>query len=151
MSLPYSNSTSGRSAMDDIRKTIQAFGCSKFAPMEDFVAGKVIIQFEYRGRMVQVEASAKGYATAWLRQNPYSTRMRLSSKEHEKRALEKGQIAVWSILRDWIKGQLTAIDTGILSFDEAFLGQILLPTGETVHQRATTQGLLPAPRQEDKP
>lgn len=72
MTLPYENSTSGRSAMDDIRKTIQAFGCSKFAPMEDFVEGKVIIQFEYRGRMVQVSASAKGYAAAWLRQNPHT-------------------------------------------------------------------------------
>ncbi|NLS03571.1 hypothetical protein HGP14_09395 [Rhizobium sp. P32RR-XVIII] len=147
MSLPYANSTSGRSAMDDIRKTIQAFGCSKFAPMEDFEAGKVIIQFEYRGRMVQIEASAKGYAAAWLRQNPYSSRMRMTKVEHERRALEKGQVAVWSILRDWIKGQLTAIETGILSFEAAFLGQILLPTGETVHQRITSQGLLPAPEQ----
>jgi len=147
MSLPYSNSTSGRSAMDDIRKTIQAFGCSKFAPMEDFDAGKVIIQFEYRGRMVQVEASAKGYAAAWLRQNPWNSRMRRTPKEHEAQALQKGQVAVWSILRDWIKGQLTAIETGILSFEAAFLGQILLPTGETVHQRIASQGLLPSPQE----
>lgn len=150
MSLPYSNSTSGRSAMDDIRKTIQAFGCSKFAPMEDFNAGTVTIQFEYRGRMVQVTASAKGYASAWLRQNPYSSRMRMSKVEHERRALDKGQVAVWSILRDWTKGQLTAIETGILSFDAAFLGQILLPTGETVHECISTQGLLPAPADQQK-
>lgn len=150
MSLPYSNTTSGRSAMDDIRKTIQAFGCSKFAPMEDFAEGKVIIQFEYRGRMVQVSASAKGYAAAWLKESPYSNRMRMTKVEHEKRALEKGQIAVWSILRDGIKGQLTAVETGILSFDAAFLGQILLPTGETIHERITSQGLLAAPA-EDKP
>ncbi|MQV97013.1 hypothetical protein GHK46_06055 [Sinorhizobium medicae] len=147
MSLPYSNSTSGRSAMDDIRKTIQAFGCSKFAPMEDFAEGKVVIQFEYRGRMVQVSASAKGYAAAWLKENPYSNRMRMNKVEHERRALEKGQIAVWSILRDWIKGQLTAVETGILSFDAAFLGQTLLPTGETVHERITSQGLLSGPKE----
>ena len=147
MSLPYSNTTSGRSAMDDIRKTIQAFGCSKFAPMEDFAEGKVIIQFEYRGRMVQVSASAKGYAAAWLKENPYSNRMRITKVEHERRALDKGQIAVWSILRDWIKGQLTAVETGILSFDAAFLGQILLPTGETVHERIVSQGLLAGPKE----
>ncbi|MBD9635422.1 hypothetical protein IB277_03775 [Ensifer sp. ENS07] len=150
MSLPYSNSTSGRSAMDDIRKTIQAFGCSKFAPMEDFAEGKVIIQFEYRGRTVQVEASAKGYAAVWLRVNPWTNRMRRTQKEHEKRALEQGQIAVWSILRDWIKGQLTAVETGILSFEAAFLGQIMLSTGETVIERVTSQGLLAAPK-EDRP
>jgi len=145
MTLPYSSSTSGRSAADDIRKTLQAFGCSKFAPMEDFETGKVIIQFEYRGRAVQVEASAQGYAAAWLRENPYSNRMRKTLKQHEQAALERGQIAVWSILRDWIKGQLTAVETGILTFDAAFLGQILLPTGETVHRRAVSQNLLPAP------
>lgn len=145
MSLPYASTTSGRAAMDDIRKIIQAFGCSKFAPMEDFEAGKVIIQFEYRGRMVQVEASANGYAKAWLRENPYSSRMRKTLKEHEQQALQKGQVAVWSILRDWIKGQLTAVETGILSFDSAFLGQILLPTGETIHERISSQGLLTAP------
>jgi hypothetical protein len=149
MSLPYASSTSGRSAMDDIRKTIQVFGCSKFAPMEDFAAGTVSIQFEYRGRMVQVNASAKGYAAAWLRQNPYSRRMRMSQVDHERRALEKGQIAVWSILRDWIKGQLTAIETGILSFEGAFLGQILLPNGETIHDRIMSQGLLPSPDKGD--
>ncbi|WP_457661673.1 hypothetical protein [Sinorhizobium medicae] len=118
--------------------------------MEDFAEGKVIIQFEYRGRMVQVSASAKGYAAAWLKENPYSSRMRMTKVEHERRALEKGQIAVWSILRDWIKGQLTAVETGILSFDAAFLGQILLPTGETVHDRIASQGLLAAP-DEKKP
>lgn len=136
--------------MDDIRKTIQAFGCSKFAPMEDFDEGKVTIQFEYRGRMVQVSASAKGYAAAWLRQNPHTPRMRKTEIEHERAALAKGHIAVWSILRDWIKGQLTAIETGILSFEAAFLGQILLPTGETIHERISTQGLLPAPSDPQK-
>ncbi|WP_192933890.1 hypothetical protein [Sinorhizobium meliloti] len=133
--------------MDDIRKTIQAFGCSKFAPMEDFAEGKVIIQFEYRGRMVQVEASAKGYAAALIGKRKRPDR---PATWTQKEALAQGQIAVWSILRDWIKGQLTAVETGILSFDAAFLGQILLPTGETVHDRIASQGLLAAP-DEKKP
>ena len=145
MALPYQNSTSGRSAMDEIRKTVQAFGCSKFAPMEDFAAGNVTIQFEYRGRLVQITANAKGYAAAWLRENPYTSRMRRTKAEHETRALEQGQIAVWSILRDWIKGQLTAVETGILTFEGAFLGQILLPTGETVYERIEAQKMLPPP------
>lgn len=144
MALPYSNATTGQRALDEIRKIIQGFGCSKFAPMEDFHAGTVTVQFEYRGRMVQVTASAKGYAQAWLRENPHSNRIRKSVKEHEAGALKQGQIAVWSILRDWIKGQITAIETGILSFDAAFLGQILIPDGRTVHQAIEEKGMLPA-------
>lgn len=143
MTLPYQTATSGNRAIEDIRKTLQAFGCSKFAPMEDFAAGTVTIQFEYRGRMAQVTASAKGYAAAYMRHNPPGPRSRATQAEREKKALAQGAIAVWSILRDWIKGQTTAIETGILSFDAAFLGQILLPSGETVHDRIAAQNLLP--------
>ena len=144
MTLPYANATSGKNAMDDIRKVIMAFGCSKFAPMEDFHAGTVAIQFEYRGRMVQVEASAKGYAATLMKQPKRRDTKGPSSRWSEADALAQGQIAVWSILRDWIKGQLTAIDTGILTFDSAFLGQILLPDGRTVHKHIEERDMLPA-------
>jgi len=143
MTLPYATATSGQRAVNDIRKTIQAFGCSKFAPMEDFHAGTVTVQFEYRERMVQVSASAKGYASAYLRDKPWTTRMRKTKAAYEQAALEQGQIAVWSILRDWIKGQVTAVETGILSFDAAFLGQILLPNGQTIHERVAETEMLP--------
>lgn len=144
MSLPYANSTTGQRALEDIRKVVQAFGCSKFAPMEDFATGEVTIQFEYRGRMVQVTASAKGYASALMKEKPFTHRTRKSRTEYERDMLKQGQIAVWSILRDWIKGQLTAIETGILSFDAAFLGQILLPDGRTVHGAIQAKGMLQA-------
>ena len=48
-----------------------------------------------------------------------------------------------SILRDWIKGQITAVETGILTFEGAFLGQIMLPNGRTGLEHATAQELLP--------
>jgi hypothetical protein len=40
---------------------------------------------------------------------------------------------------------VTAIETGILSFEGAFLGQILLPSGQTVLEHVTTGNLLPGP------
>jgi hypothetical protein len=145
MTLPYENAKSGRTAIEDIRRTLLAFGCSKFAPMEDFDNLTVTIQFEWRGRMVQVQASGSGYAQAWLKAYPWSPRKRKSEEAYKRYAIEKGSVAVWSILRDWVKGQITAVETGILSFEAAFLGQILLPSGETVMQRIETQGLLPPP------
>ena len=45
-------------------------------------------------------------------------------------------------LRDWVKGQVTAIETGMLSFEGAFLGQILLPNGQTVLEAAKSSGML---------
>jgi hypothetical protein len=61
-----------------------------------------------------------------------------------KKANEIASTAVYSILRDWIKGQVAAIETGVLSFDAAFLGQILLPSGKTVLEHAAQSKLLPA-------
>jgi hypothetical protein len=51
---------------------------------------------------------------------------------------------VCSVLRDWIKGQVTAIEVGILTFEGAFLGQILLPSGRTVLEHAMQTEILPA-------
>ena len=34
-----------------------------------------------------------------------------------------------AILRDWIKGQVTAIETGVLSFEAVFMPYMLMLTG----------------------
>lgn len=145
MALPYSSSSSGRNALVEIEKLLCQFGCSRFGVMNDYATGELMIQFEYRGRMVDVRASAKGYAVAWLRENEWNSRRKCSRKEHEDRALEIGQTAVYSICRDWIKAQLTAIETGMLTFDGAFLGHLMLPDGRRVMDVVQKQGLLPAP------
>lgn len=145
MSLPYSTATSGDRAIADMQKTLRAFGCTSFGQMLDFEKGELLVQFEYRGRKVSVRASANGYAAAWLKENPWTSRHRATKIEHERKAKEIGSTAVYSILRDWVKGQLTAVETGILSFEGAFLGQIMLPDGRTVMDRVQADHLLPAP------
>lgn len=139
MSLPYENATSGQRAIDDIQKVLRAFGCDKFGHYADFKEGEVVVQFEHRGRPVQVKASIKGYATAWLKHHPYKYRHNGPTQaQHERKAMDIGGIAVYSFLRDWIKGQTTAIEVGILSFDSAFLGQLVLPSGKTVMETLST-------------
>lgn len=145
MSLPYENATSGERAVKDMQMILRSFGCNKFGHWLDYDKGELTVQFEYRGRSVEVKASTSGYASAWLKHHPHTYRTRATRTAHEKRAKEIGSIAVYSILRDWIKGQTTAIETGILSFEGAFLGQILLPSGKTVLEHAQTANLLPAP------
>jgi hypothetical protein len=148
MSLPYENATSGERALGEIQKLLRGFGCSKFGSMTDDEKREIIVQFEYRGRRVQMTASIRGYAAAWLKEHPYNpSRSRCSSKEHERKALDIASIAVYSILRDWIKGQVMAIETGILSFEGAFLGQIMLPSGKTMLEYVSEgdQPLLAAP------
>lgn len=142
MPLPYENATSGKAAVDEMQKILRAFGASSFGVMEDFSAGVVTVQFVWRDRRITIAASAKGYAAAWLRQHPWTARMQRSSVEHERKALAQANVSVYSILRDWIKGQVTAVEVGMLSFEGAFLGQIMLPTGETVLDRVTASNML---------
>jgi hypothetical protein len=135
VTLPYENATSGKNAVAEMQKLLQGFGAQSFGVMEDFERKEVIVQFTYRTRQITIKASAAGYAAAWLRAHPWNYRMRGNANEHQKKAVTQAQTSVYSILRDWIKGQITAIEVGMLSFEGAFLGQIMLPTGETVLER----------------
>jgi hypothetical protein len=143
MPLPYENATSGERALGEIQKLLRGFGCQKFGNWSDEGAGELCIQFEYRGRPVSVKAHTKGYAAAWLRAHPHNSNHRYSEAKHRERAMDVASVAVHSILRDWIKGQITAIETGILSFEGAFLGQLLLGNGKTVLEHVEANKMLP--------
>lgn len=145
MSLPYENTTAGEKALEDIRKTLRAFGCPKFGYMLDDTEQSLLIQFEYRGRQVSMRASVAGYAAMWLREHPHTSRMRSTLAEHQKRATEMANVAVFSILRDQVKGSVAAVETGVLSFEAAFMGHLVLPNGRTVIEHAHATKLLPEP------
>jgi hypothetical protein len=146
MTLPYEGATSGERALGEIQKLLRGFGCNKFGSMIDDAAGVITVQFEYHGRQVSVNASIKGYAAAYLKAHaPKRYSSRDQDRARERKAMDIASVAVYSILRDWIKGQVTAIETGILSFEGAFLGQILLPSGKTVLEHATEQQLIALP------
>ena len=142
--LPYSRATSGDKALTEMQKILRHFGCKKFGSMIDDENGELIVQFEWKGRQVSIKASYRGYAAAWLKHNPWNFRRKGTELEHKRKAMEIGSVAIYSVLRDWVKGQVTAIETGILTFEGAFLGQILLGNGSTVLEHVQAQDMLPA-------
>jgi len=56
-----------------------------------------------------------------------------------------GHVAVNSILRDWIKGQVTAVECGILSFEAVFFPYMLTSDGRPLIERVAD--LLPRPEE----
>ena len=54
MPFPYESATSGKNAVEDMRKTLQTFGAGLFGVMEAFEAGELLVQFVCRGRRVSV-------------------------------------------------------------------------------------------------
>jgi hypothetical protein len=145
MTLPYENATSGGKALSDLNTILTKFGCTRFGTMTDIEKGELLVQFSYKGRDVSARASYRGYAVAWLKEHPYTVRTRITRQKHEEKALEQAKVSVCSILRDWIKGQVMAVETGILTFEGAFLGQIMLPGGKTVLELVEAQRLLAGP------
>ena len=70
------------------------------------------------------------------RNSPGTRRRRSTKRDYEQDALNQGVVAVNSILRDWVMGQMTAIDTGILTFEHVFLPFMLTADGRPVIERA---------------
>lgn len=69
--------------------------------------------------------------------------MRTSRQDHEAGALRQGHVAVNSMLRDWVKAQVTAVECGILSFEAVFMPFMLGTDGRPLIERVAD--LLPRP------
>ena len=147
MTTPYASASSGASARDEITKILRRFGCESVGFMDDFDKHEVLLAFTHRGRPIQLRASAKGWAAMCLKENPWTSRRRGSRVEHEQAALRQGLIAVNSILRDWIKGQVTAVECGILSFEAVFAPYMLAADGRQMIEHLIERDLLPSPEQ----
>lgn len=149
--LPYETSTAGDKALIELQRVLQKFDCQSFGTMIDAERGMTIVAFKWRDRNISLEASWKGYAQAWSKRHPfkhsYSSRA-LTRAEYDQRALAQARMSVCSVLRDWVKGQVTAIECGVMSFEAAFMPHILLPSGERVIDRVRAENLLPAPQAE---
>lgn len=140
--LPYSNATSGEKALDEIKKILRGFGCSKFASGANFETSEVFVQFEHQGRRVSISVGAKGYAAAWLKENPWNNRRKSSQAEWQQKALEIGEVAIYSIIRDWVKATSIMIQIDAMKFDAAFLAHIMLPNGRIVMEEIDERKLL---------
>jgi hypothetical protein len=146
VTVPYENASSGDAARGEITKMLRRMGCESVGFMDNFEQKTVLLAFRHRGRPVQFEASARGWAAWYLREHPHSPRMKRTKSQHEAAALEQGLIAVNSILRDWVKGQVTAVECGLMPVEAVFLAHIVTDNGQTVLKRLEgSQLLLPPP------
>jgi len=141
--VPYENATSGDQARIEIMKILRAFGCTSIGFMDNFEKHELILAFQHRGRSIQLNASAQGWANMFMTKRPYRWQYnRKTEHDYKMQALRQGDIAVNSILRDWVKGQVAAVECGILSFEAVFLPYMLTNDGRPLLNRLTETGLL---------
>jgi len=145
MAVPYATATSGAKAREEITKLLSRFGCADVGFMDSFAEHSVLLQFTHRGRPVQLKASAKGWAALFLREKPWNKRTRKPRAAYEAKALAQGAVAINSILRDWVKGQITAVECGMLSFEAVFMPHMIARDGRSVLEHMQSAKMLPAP------
>jgi hypothetical protein len=146
MTTPYASATTGNKARDEITKVLRRLGCEEIGFMDNFERHELLLAFTHRGRRVQLTASAKGWAQMWLKENPWNYQRRSERAEYEQAALRQGHVAVNSVLRDWVKGQVTAIECGILTFEAVFMPFMLTSDGQPLIERI--RDLLPEPSEQ---
>lgn len=144
-STPYADAVGGQRARDETTKILRRFGCENVGFMDDFEKHEVLLVFKHRGRQVQLRASAQGWANIYLKQHPWNMRRNRSRQNYEQEVLQQGHRALDSILRDWVKGQITAIECGILQFEAVFMPHMLTNSGRTVLEHLRDNNVLPAP------
>lgn len=138
MPLPYASSTAGQAREKEIRDTLRSVGASAVGFMVDDDADPIIAQFRLHGREITIPVKVGAYEAAWLRENPHTTRMRSTAKQHKEKARQQAERAAWAILADWIKAQAAMMAAGFLDTDAAFLPHIHLPDGRRVGEAITT-------------
>lgn len=145
MTLPYASARSGMSARVEIQKILQQFGCESVGFMDEFNTKSVALAFVWRGRNIHLRASAQGWASCYLKENPWTRNRRISQADYEEKWLNQGMVAINSVLRDWVKGQMTAVETGIFSFEHVFMPHMLTADGTPMIEKMSAQLQLERP------
>ena len=140
MKLPYETATAGDRALLELQKSLAKFGCASFGTAIDAEKGLTIVSFKWRERVVRLEASWKGYAQSLMR----------NGWRRQDEAIAQARVSVCSVLRDWTKAQITAVESGVMSFESAFMPHMLLKDGRRVIDAAQEANLLPAPPADQK-
>ena len=145
--IPYETATSTRSQDETKKLLLEKLGCEEAGYYDKPATHEIMLQFKRRGCAVQIQVSAKGWAALYLKRHPWNYSRHGTRQQHEEAALKQGQIAANSMLRDWIKGQVTAIESGILSFEAVFMPFMLTSDGRPLHERINE---LPLPQPEQQ-
>ena len=114
-------------SLEEIRRTLRRYGADQFIFGEQ--AEKGMIMFRVEGRQVKfIVPMPQPNSDDIVRTN--TGRKRMASVQ--KTEWEKATRQRWRALALAIKAKLEVVESGISTFDQEFLGHILLPDGKTV-------------------
>ncbi len=103
----------------EIERVLEKYGAARFGTMTE--PDKATVYFEVKGRQLQ-----------WAIPLPDKSKLRDKYDQEVRRR--------WRVLVITIKAMLEAVESGLLSFDEAFLSHIVIPgTAKTIGEALNTK------------
>ena len=131
MSLPYANSKANpMQAQARIQGTLQKFGVSRIAFEQDFVARTLTVRLQYKEYPVCIPVEYGRLAELYIKEDPYTTRKRMTRGEWEAAKREVAYRAAFSLLEDYLKSMSTIVEMGVFSFEEIFVSYFVGPGGK---------------------
>ena len=116
-------------SQDEVDRILLRYGCAQRAWLRDDDRNIVQLAFGRKGRPYRISMplpTVKEFAG----QRAYRTPVDLREAEVRRR---------FRALVLWLKATLEAVDTGIITFEDAFLAHMALPDGRTVARALDTQ------------
>lgn len=128
-----STSVSSETSRSEIARTVTRYGASQFAYME--AADRAVVAFVYQGRQVRLSLTLPDKRdnefTAYQdRYGNWKRRTETASAGLYEQAIRQR----WRALALVVKANLEAVEAGIFTFEEAFLGALVLPSGRSVYE-----------------
>ena len=118
----------------EVRDLLVKYGVKQFGIIEE--PCRALIGFTHRGRTVKIEVPLPDKALrATSKSGSYlaaGTPAALQAHEQEERRL-------WRAVRAWIFAQLEAVQSGIVTYEDAFLPWTVLPNKQTFREWAEPQ------------
>lgn len=131
---------------NEIERTISRYGADQFV-YGWAEGGNALVGFRYRNRQIKFVLALPAKADFQLTEVKREPR---SAAAIEK-AWEQACRQRWRALALVVKAKLEAVESGIVSFEDEFLAQTVLPSGETASEwmqpqveRAIETGVMPA-------
>jgi hypothetical protein len=121
----------------EIEDTLMRYGATGF--MSGVTADKAVIAFEARGRRIKFVLPLPGRDEFEYRTHPRWRTPVLMSEGHQEAAYDQAVRQKWRALALCIKAKLEAVESGIETFEDAFMAHIVLPNGLTMSEFAAPQ------------
>lgn len=131
--MPYAQGTSVpvEKTKAEIETLLRKRGCSKFGSLEDGPVAVVVFELNRKAIRFTMPLPKKE-DFAYRKEKPTWHRLYTRKPEEQYRLWEQACRQKWRSLLLGIKAKFSNVDSGIATFEEEFMGRIVMPDGRTV-------------------